>query len=471
MGRLEPIWGLLEASLQNESYESRGAHGFFLPALRGGPIPQGPGVSFLRYVRCQCNYVVLFWVVWIGLLSSTLSATVAAADWPQFRGSNRDAISTETGLLREWPADGPKVLWTKSVADGYAAAAIHDGRVYFNDYDRKASKWLVRCLALDTGAPLWEFGEKKRIRPNHGITRTVPAVDDQYLFTLDPKCVLHCLDALTGKQLWQKHLPSEYKTPIPPWYAGQCLLIESDRVIVAPGGRAYLVALEKATGAVIWETANEDPILMSHASVMPAVIGGVRQYVHSNLKGVVGVDTDGKLLWHFPWKFNVSVPVSPLPLGDGRIFLTSCYEAETAMIRVSRQEGTFVAEKLFSLGASGWNSEVHTPILYQDHLFGVGKKRRGQFTCLNLEGQPIWQTQQRGGFGLGSYLLADGMFFLLEGRSGMLRLVEANCNEYRELDHAQVLSGHDVWAPMALSAGKLVLRDMSQIKCIQVGMP
>jgi len=416
----------------------------------------------------------LLWFILAGPILAGLPSTLpetAAANWPQFRGPNRDDISTETGLLRKWPAGGPKVLWTQPVADGYSAAAIRDGRVYFNDYDRKASKWLVRCLALDTGAPLWQFSEKKRIRPNHGITRTVPAVDDRYVFTLDPKCVLHCLDAESGKQLWEKNLPAEYKTPIPPWYAGQCPLLETDRVIVAPGGRASMVAFKKATGAAIWEAANEDQAPMSHASVMPAVIGGVRQYLHSDLKGIVGVGLDGKVLWNFPWKFNVSVPVSPLPVGAGRIFLTSCYEAETVMIRVSRQDEKFSAEKLFSLGPSGWNSEVQTPILYQDHLFGVGKKRRGQFTCLDLEGKTVWKTKLRGGFGLGSYLLADGMFYLLEGGSGMLRLVEADCHEYRELDHAQVLHGHDVWAPMALSEGKLLLRDMSQIKCIEVGTP
>ncbi|GMQ80345.1 MAG: PQQ-like beta-propeller repeat protein [Planctomycetia bacterium] len=403
--------------------------------------------------------------------TAVFTAAAAASDWPQFRGANRDAISTETDLLRKWPAGGPKVLWTRPVCDGYAAAAILDGRVYANDYDRKASLWLVRCLSLDSGEELWQFSEKKRIRANHGITRTVPAVDEQHVFTLDPKCVLHCLDATSGKELWQKHLPSEYKTPIPPWYAGQCPLIEPDRVIVAPGGRAYLVALEKATGKVLWETANDEPTLMSHSSVMPAEIDGVRQYLHCNLKGVVGVGVDGKLLWKFPWKFNVSVPVSPLSIGDGRVFLTSCYEAETVMIRVTRKNGSFTAEKVFSLGPGGWNSEVHTPILYQDHLFAVGKKRRGQFTCLDLDGQELWASKVRSGFGLGSYLLADGMFFLLEGNTGILRLIEASPDGYNELDHAQVLSGHDVWAPMALADGKLVLRDMAKMKCIEVGTP
>lgn len=395
-----------------------------------------------------------------------------ASDWPQFRGTDRTAISPETGLLRKWPQGGPAVVWSRPVCQGYAAAAIRDGRVFVNDYDRKRSQWMVLCLSLETGDEIWRFTEKKRIRPNHGITRTVPAVDDDYVFSLDPKCLLHCLDANTGKEIWRNHLPSEYATPIPPWYAGQCPLIEQDRVVIAPGGKVFVTALEKATGKVIWETPNPDPTPMSHASVMPAVIDGVRQYLHCNLKGAVGVAAeDGALLWRFPWKFNVAVPVSPVPIGDGRVFLTSCYDAETVMIRVTRKGNGFHAEKLFSLGPGGWNSEVQTPILYEDHLFGVGKKRRGQFTCLDLEGHEVWKSQLRSGFGLGSYLLADGMFFLLEGNTGILRLVDADVRQYRELDHAQVLSGHDVWAPMALSDGKLVVRDMKTLKCLRVGAP
>lgn len=158
------------------------------------------------------------WQRWLaafcGLIA--LAATAPADDWPQFRGPRRDNISRETGLLRAWPEGGPKVLWSVEVCQGYAAAAIHSGRVYFNDYDREANEWCVRCLTLEDGHELWRFKERKRIRPNHGITRTVPAVDGKYVFSLDPKCVLHCLDADSGVQIWCKNLVKEYKSRIPP---------------------------------------------------------------------------------------------------------------------------------------------------------------------------------------------------------------------------------------------------------------
>ena len=182
------------------------------------------------------------------LCLTTLAATSAADDWPQFRGPNRDGISAETGLLRQWPEGGPKVLWSVPMNQGYAAAAIEGGKVYFQDYDSASSEWLVKSVMLEDGKERWVFREARRIRPNHGITRTVPAVDGKYVFSLDPKATFHCLDAATGKELWRKNLVQEYGTKIPPWYNGQCPLIEDDRVLIATGGSALVVALEKATG-------------------------------------------------------------------------------------------------------------------------------------------------------------------------------------------------------------------------------
>lgn len=413
---------------------------------------------------------IRLWLMSLLVCSATLLATVARAeDWPQFRGPRRDAISLETGLLRAWPADGPKVLWKTDVCEGYAGPAIVGDRVYFEDYDKANGQWLGRCVSLQDGTEIWRITDAKRIRPNHGITRTVPAADGKYVFFLDPKCVLHCVDAAAGKELWRKELVQEYKATIPAWYVGQCPLIEPDRIIIATGGEALLVALDKATGRPIWQTPNPDKLPMSHASVMPAEIGGVKQYLYATLTGAHGVSAaDGKRLWSFPWKFNVAVPTSPLAIGDGRIFLTSCYEAETVMLRVRRDGETFTAEKVFSMPSSDWNSEVHTPILFQDHLFAVGKKQRGLFTCLDLNGRQVWTSEDKATFELGSYILADGMFFVLEGKTGMLRVIEANTTGYQELAAAQVLSGPDVWAPMALSDGKLIVRDMSKMLCLAV---
>ncbi len=400
-----------------------------------------------------------------------LTSALGAEDWPQFRGPGRDGKSDAGDLAREWPEGGPRKLWSVEACQGYSGAAIVDGRVYFNDYDREANTWLVRCLSLEDGSELWRFSEERRIRPNHGITRTVPAVDGELVFAFDPKCVLHCLDATTGEQLWRLNMVETYGTRIPPWYNGQCPLLEADRLIVAPGGdEALIVALEKRTGKELWRTPNPGGRAMSHASVMPAVLGGVEQYLYCTLEGPLGVSAeDGALLWEVPYKFNVAVSPSPLQVDDERVFLTAAYDSGSLMIRVRRDGEGFAAEELFRLSTAQWNSEVQTPIVHDGHLFAVGKQRRGLFSCLDFDGEIVWTSAGESSFELGGFLFADDMFLVLEGPTGVLRLIEADVSGYVELASAQVLEGPDVWSPPALSNGKLVVRDMGKMICLEIG--
>ena len=245
-----------------------------------------------------------------------------AADWPQFRGPNRDNISTETGLLRTWPASGPKVLWETPVAQGYAGAAIKDGLVYINDYDEEKKEHVVRCFSLADGKELWRWSYEVVIRPNHGITRTVPAVGEKLVFSLDPKCKFHALDAKTGKLVWQKDLVQEYKTRIPQWYAGQNPLLDGDKVLLATGGSALVVAFDQATGNEVWKSANPDNDLMSHSSLMPATIGGVKQYLYLTMNKIVGISADdGTLLWKSPFTARMAAAPSPLYVGDSKVFV------------------------------------------------------------------------------------------------------------------------------------------------------
>lgn len=397
--------------------------------------------------------------------------TLTIEDWPQYRGQHRDGASRESGLLRSWPDGGPHLLWETPVGQGYAAPSIVAERVYINDYAEDQSEWMVRCLALDSGDELWRYQVKKRIRPNHAITRSAPATDGGFVFSIDPKCELHCLDAGNGELIWKKFLPAEYNSQIPAWYNGQCPLIDGDRLVIATGGRVLLTALEKGTGEAIWETENSEEFLLSHSSIMPVEIEGVKQYTYTTLKGLVGVEAEsGKLLWHFPWRFNTSVATTPLPLGDGRFFLTGGYHARTVVCRVKRQGDDWIASELFSLPppTEGWNSEVHTPILYGDHIYGIGKKQRGLWTCLDLEGQEVWTSRGQASFGMGGYVLADGMFFVLEGKTGVLRVLDADADHYEELAKFELLEGPDVWAPPIISSGKLLIRDLGRLVCLDI---
>jgi outer membrane protein assembly factor BamB len=405
-----------------------------------------------------------------GSATAAIPTTAASSDWPQFRGPLRDNISKESGLARKWPATGPKVLWSVPVSQGYAGAAIVAGRVYHHDYDEAKNEWCVNCRNFADGKLVWQFREAREIRPNHAITRTVPAVDARFVFSLDPKAVLHCLDVKTGKQVWRKSLVTDYKATIPSWYNGQCPLMERDRLIIGTGGDAILVAVDKATGKDLWRTPNPGNLLMSHASVMPATIGGVKQYLYGTLKGPLGVAAaDGKLLWEFPRKFNVAVAPSPIAVNGDCVFMTGSYDAGSVMVRLKKSgPASFQAEPVFDMKNNEWNSEVHTPIIHQGHMFAVGKKKRGLFGCLTLDGKQAWTTEGKASFGLGSYILADGLFFVLEGDTGKLRMIEANPTQYNELASAQVLSGQEVWGPMAISGGRMVLRDLSKMVCIDL---
>jgi outer membrane protein assembly factor BamB len=148
--------------------------------------------------------------------------------------------------------------------------------------------------------------------------------------------------------------------------------------------------------------------------------------------------------------------------------MTASYDAGCVMVRVRREGDAFKAESVFDMKNNEWNSEVHTPVVYKGHMFAVGKKKRGLFTCLGFDGKEVWTSEGKASFGLGSFLLADGMFFALDGDTGKLRLIEAGTAGYNELASAQVLAGEEVWGPMALSDGKLVLRDLTQMVCLDV---
>jgi outer membrane protein assembly factor BamB len=230
------------------------------------------------------------------------------------------------------------------------------------------------------------------------------------------------------------------------------------------------VAFEKRTGKELWRTPNPDKRNMSHASLMPAELGGVRQYLYCTLEGPLGISAaDGSVLWQFPFKFNVAVAPSPLVVDAERVFLTAGYDAGSVMIRVRRDGEAFAVEELFRLSTSEWNSEVQTPIVHEGHIFGVGKRRRGLFTCLDLDGKVVWNSTGEASFELGGFILADGVFLAMEGTTGVLRMIEASTSGYSELASAEVLSGPDVWGPPALSDGKLVVRDMTRMVCLQVG--
>jgi len=390
--------------------------------------------------------------------------------WPQFRGANRDGISAESiSITRSWGAGEPRELWGVDLGEGYAGATVLRGRVYVMDYDRPKRQDALRCLSLADGQEVWRYAYPVAVKRNHGMSRTAPAVTDDLVVAIGPKCHVLCLDPASGSLRWGLDLVRQYGAIIPPWYAGQCPLIDNGAVILPPGGKdALLLAVDGLTGKELWKTPNPHGWKMTHSSVMAMEAAGERMYVYCANNGVVGVAAkDGAILWETTeWKISIATVPSPLVLDDGRIFLSGGYNAGALLLRVKKEADRYVAQTVFTLGPEVFGATQHTPVFYRDHIYGV--RADGKFVCLDLEGKPIWTSESGQQFGLGPFLVADGVIIALND-SGLLRLIEATPEKYRLLAQAQILKGHESWGPMALAGGRLIARDLTRMICLEVG--
>src|SRR5580765_997656 len=161
--------------------------------------------------------------------------------WTGFRGSHRDGKSADTvSLAKAWANGAPPELWSVDVGEGYAGAAVLNGRVYLMDYDQPKRSDALRCLSLADGKEIWRFAYSNAVKRNHGMSRTVPAVTEKFVVAMGPKCHVVCVDAITGELRWGLDLVREYGSTVPPWYAGQCPLIDDGKVILAPAGKDAL---------------------------------------------------------------------------------------------------------------------------------------------------------------------------------------------------------------------------------------
>jgi len=388
--------------------------------------------------------------------------------WPRFRGEQFDNISREDyALATSWPAEGPKVLWSLDVGEGYAGAAVLNGRVYILDYDRENRADAVRCLSLDDGREIWRYSYPVKVKRNHGMSRTVPAVTDKFIVTLGPKCHVTCLDSQTGEFLWMKNLVGEFSAKVPLWYAGQCPLIDNGRAIIATGGDALLIAVDCATGQLVWKSPNPLGWKMTHSSIMLAEFGGKRIYVYCGSGGVAGISAeDGSILWQSTeWRIRIATIASPLVIGEGRIFLSGGYNSGSMMLEVKNQQDRITAQPTFKLGAEVFGATQHTPIFYEGYIYGV--RPDGQLVCLSTDGRVVWTSGSAHRFGLGPYMIAHGLIYAMNDM-GVLTLVKATPAGYRQLAQAKVLEGPDSWGPMAVASGRLILRDLKQMICLDI---
>jgi len=410
-------------------------------------------------------------VVWVLCVCALTAAACLAADWPQYGGPDRTNISAEKGLPRTFPAGGPKVIWKIEVGAGYGGAAIQDSKVYI--LDRNAGRTdVLRCLDLATGKDEWSYSYPAPGKVSHDGSRSVPTVDDKYVFTVGCFGQVCCVSKQTHKPVWSKNIMKDFGAggKLPMWGYSQSPLLYHDVVIIAPQtAEVGLVALEKATGKERWRSG---PAGGAHyVSPVVANIGGVDQAIIVNANGATAVDAaTGKKLWNFSgWTCKISIP-NVTSIGDGRVLITGGYKAGTVMIKVSQADGKWQAKELWRNDKI--SSQINPALLYKDHLYFNANSNESLvegLMCVDLDGKVLWQTGKSPSFERGHTLLVDGMLYIIEGKLGSLHLVELSPEGYKEVGKVEgLLGGKEIWGPLSLCGTKLIIRDQAKMLCLDL---
>lgn len=394
--------------------------------------------------------------------------------WPRFRGGDFDNIVKGSEKLADgWPEEGPKVYWSVGLGEGHAAPAVLNGCVYLFDYDEAKRADALRCFSLEDGQEIWRRSYALPAKRNHGLSRTIPALTQDCIVTIGPRCHVSCVETKTGEYRWGIDLQKEYGTTEPLWFTGQCPLIDDGKAIIAPAGTdVLLMAVDCATGEVVWQVPNPKGWKMSHSSVMPLTLHGEEIYVYAAVGGLVGVSKGGELLWDIPWSASVIAP-SPVAVSEERIFITGGYGAGSLMVQVDKTADGYAAKEVAKQGPKDWLAcEQQTPIFYDGLLYGIMPKDAGalkqQFVCYDPGDGLVWSSGKTHRFGLGPFILADNKFYILDD-DGTLILLALSKTGYEQLDQHRVLEGHDAWGPIALAGTRMLLRDSTRMVCIEVG--
>lgn len=409
------------------------------------------------------------WVMRIWGLGLGMSLPLWGADWPQFRGPNRDGISAETGWNSKWPADGPKRLWRKNVGVGSSGVAISSGRLFTTGWTverggQKGTETLY-CFDAETGAELWQqsYPADGFTHDHEGGSGATPTVANGRVYTLSRSGRLGCWDAATGKEIWRKDLVADFGGK-PPFYGyGASPFVFDGKVVVTAGGKdGSTLALDTATGATHWKSGKDEA---AYATPVLLSLRGSAALAVFNFAGLVVMDAaDGRELSRQPWttmsprrsSINASTPVA-----DGsRLFLSSGYGVGCALLDVSSHPPALI-----------WRNQnlvLHytTPVLYNGHLYGFHTPNEwfgeGALRCVRwTTGEVVWEHARPG---WGSLIVADGKLIIL-GRRGELIVANAAPEGYRELARAQVLGGTTRAEPV-LSQRRLYLKNVAgELSC------
>jgi len=380
-----------------------------------------------------------------------------AQDWPQWRGPNRDGISKETGLLKQWPATGPALVWKATGAGGgYSSLAISGGRIFTMGV--RAGRENVIAFDVATGKELWATPHGAVFSNDRGDgPRGTPTVDGDRLYALGGNGDLSCMDTKTGKIVWTLNILQKFGGENPKWGISESPLVIGEKVLVNPGGpNASVMALNKKDGTVIWKTQSDQA---GYSSAMPVQIGGTTQIVFFTDQRALGVDLkDGKFLWSYPKASNnVANVATPIVRGN-RVFVSSDYGTGAALVEI-KADGT-AQEVYFTKEMRNHHS---SSILIGDYLYGFSS---GILTAMRFDtGAVAWKDRS---VGKGSLVYADGNLYAFS-ENGVVGLIEATPTGYVEKGRFRIQQDSlPTWTHPVIAGGRLYLRDQNTIYAYDV---
>jgi outer membrane protein assembly factor BamB len=413
------------------------------------------------------------WMLFIAVLAILLSAGWALSeDWPQWRGLQRNGISRETGLLKEWPKEGPKLLWQVSdLGGGYATPSVANGRIYLI-CNQGLEDEFVKALAVKDGSLLWsvrigKVGNPDQ-NPNFPAARSTPTVDGSMLYALGSDGDLVCLESATGKVRWKKSLRTDFSGLPPTWAYAESPLVDGDWVVVTPGGaEATIAALDKKSGEAIWKSAVPGGDMAGYASLIVVNAAGVKQYVAYTANGLVGVEAmTGKFLWRYETtKGQLGMSMMTPVAHDGLVY-SGAGRSGGAAVRLNASQGTVTAEEAY------FDMKLPTAIggavLVGENLYGSGQN----LVCAEFKtGLIKWAERS---IAPASLCYADGLLYL-HGEDGTVALVEATPEIYRERgrftppnppQHTKRME--KAWAYPVIADGRLYIRDIDCLWCYNI---
>jgi len=431
------------------------------------------------------------------LFVMTFTNRIYAQDWPQFLGPERNSTSPQKNILRTWPENGPEVLWSVNVGIGYGGPVVKEGMVYLLDRIDSIGDNL-RCIELASGKELWNYSAATPGTFPFPGSRSVPAVDGNYVYACGAVGDLFCVDTKTHKPVWSKNIWKGFNgSELPIWAISQCPLIYGDLVIVSSHAPdAGVVAYHKLTGEIVWKTPNlgnetyvspsiakisgEDQVVMVTSSTNPFGHPGAEK----TLGKIIGIEPlTGKVLWEYKnWECHISV-ANAVEAGNNKLLVVGGYELGCMMIKVEKKaDGSYDVTELFK--HNNFGDHTKPPILFNGYFyaqFTTNGKRDG-LVCMNMDGKIMWKTMREPVFNKGSMILADGLILATDG-ANKLYVIEPDSAAFKPLASADILKPGGVdsrnrmtnfggptqnWAPIALANGKLLIRDQSRLLCVKV---